>query len=46
MPRRLVILAAEGAEFSVGKGLTPEVAAAVDRLAQMAAREVATARQE
>jgi hydrogenase maturation protease len=39
MPRRLVILAVEGADFTVGKGLTPEVAAAVDRLAQMAARE-------
>jgi hydrogenase maturation protease len=40
MPRRLVLLAVEGADFSAGTGLTPEVAAAVDRLVDLAAREV------
>lgn len=43
MPRRLVIFAVEGADFTVGTGLTPEVAAAVDRLVQLAAREVGAA---
>ncbi|HEX6235268.1 MAG TPA: hydrogenase maturation protease [Jiangellaceae bacterium] len=43
MPRRLVILAIEGADFSAGTGLSPEVAAAIDRLVDLAAREVGTA---
>ncbi|HEU4543779.1 MAG TPA: hydrogenase maturation protease [Jiangellaceae bacterium] len=40
MPRRLVILAVEGADFTVGTGLTPEVAAVIDRIVQLAIREV------
>jgi hypothetical protein len=40
MPRRLVILAVEGADFTIGTGLTAEVAAAVEHLAHLAAREV------
>jgi hydrogenase maturation protease len=32
MPRRLVLLAVEGADFSVGLGLSSHVAAALDRL--------------
>lgn len=40
MPRRLVILAVEGADFSAGTGLSPDVAAAVEHLARLAAREV------
>src|SRR5919106_3414401 len=43
MPRRLVILAVEGADFTVGKGLSPEVAAALDRVVQLAAREIGAA---
>jgi hydrogenase maturation protease len=42
MPRRLVILAVEGADFSPGVGLTPLVAAAVDRLVNLAIHEVGT----
>lgn len=41
MPRRLVILAVEGADFTSGVGLTPEVATAVDRIVEIAEREVA-----
>jgi hydrogenase maturation protease len=39
MPQRLVIFAVEGADFSPGIGLTPEVAAAVDRVVALADRE-------
>jgi hydrogenase maturation protease len=39
MPRRLVILAVEGTDFTPGVGLTPEVATAVDRLVQLAVHE-------
>lgn len=39
MPRRMVVLAVEGTDFSQGVGLSPHVAAAVDRLVEDAARE-------
>jgi hydrogenase maturation protease len=40
MPRRLVILAVEGADFSPGVGLSPPVAGALDRLVQLALNEL------
>ncbi|NEE00648.1 hydrogenase maturation protease [Phytoactinopolyspora halotolerans] len=40
MPRRLVILAVEGADFSVGRGLTPAVRAALDRIAALTIDEL------
>lgn len=43
MPRRLVILAVEGSDFTPGVGLTPAVAATIDRLVRLAVEEVAIA---
>lgn len=43
MPRRLVILAVEGSDFTPGRGLTPAVEVAVDRVVRLAAKEVAIA---
>ncbi|NDL59664.1 hydrogenase maturation protease [Phytoactinopolyspora mesophila] len=40
MPRRLVILAVEGADFSVGQGLTPAVVATLDRLTHLINQEI------
>lgn len=40
-PRRLVVLAVEGCDFSPGVGLTPAVAAAIDRVVGLAMHEVA-----
>jgi hydrogenase maturation protease len=43
LPRRLVILTVEGADFTPGVGLTPNVAASIDRLVQLASCEVTSA---
>lgn len=43
MPRRLVIFAVEGCDFTPGVGLTPAVEMAVDRVVRLAAKEVAIA---
>lgn len=43
MPRRLVILAVEGSDFTPGRGLTPAVEMAVDRVVRLASKEVAIA---
>lgn len=40
MPRRLVVFAVEGADFSAGVGLSPDVAAAVEQIADLVVHEV------
>lgn len=42
MPRRVVVYAVEGADFTPGPGLSPVVSAAADRLTQLIARQLAT----
>jgi hydrogenase maturation protease len=39
-PRRVVVLGVEGAAFGMGQGMTPEVAHAIDGLAQAVVREL------
>lgn len=41
MPRRLVLIGIEGADFEAGEGLTPEVAGTVEAVARDILREVA-----
>ncbi len=43
MPGRLLVFAVEGADFGLGEGLSPKVAATVDRLAREVLDEVAAA---
>jgi hydrogenase maturation protease len=40
MPRRMVVFAIEGADFTPGVGLRPEVAAAVEQVADLVVHEV------
>jgi hydrogenase maturation protease len=42
-PRRLVILAVEGSDFTPGRGLTHAVAATIDRVVRLAAQEAVIA---
>ncbi len=43
MPRRLVVFAVEGSDFTPGVGLSPGVSAAVEQVADLVLREVRTA---